>query len=409
MYDVIVVGGGAAGMMAAGRAASQGKRVLLLEKNKKLGEKLSITGGTRCNITNAEEDEHVLLSHYGKAEQFLYSSFAQFGMKDTFSFFEGLGLPLVVQANKRAFPVTEKATDVCRVLKDYLRVGKVDILTLAEVKDITWSKGTITGVNTDKGMFRASSYILATGGKSRPETGSTGDGFGWLKKLGHAVEEPTPTIVPIKVRDKWIKDLAGVSLNDSKITFYVDGKKEFSRTGTILCTHFGLSGPLILNSAGLVAELLQEGDVTAVVDLFPTLDLGALDTKLTELFDANKNKVIKNVLKFIAPEGTASVLLSLVPTIDPETKVHSITKEERKQIVHLLKELPITVSGLMGYDKAVVADGGLLLKEVDGKTMRSRLYDNLYVTGDLLHINRPSGGYSLQLCWTSGFVAGTHA
>jgi predicted Rossmann fold flavoprotein len=409
IYDVIVIGGGASGMMAAGRAAELGKRVLLLEKNKQLGEKLKITGGGRCNITNAEENERILLGHYGKSEQFLYSSFAQFGMTDTFSFFESWGLPLVVQARKRAFPKTEKALDVFDVLMKYLDQGKVIIKSGIRVTAIEGEKGLITGVVCDKEKFVAKSYILATGGKSHPETGSTGDGFLWLKNLGHEVKEPTPTIVPLAVEEMWVKLLAGVSLSFMKINFYLDGKKKFSITGKILFTHFGLSGPLILNSASKVADLLHEGSVTATIDAFPDTDFKDLDKKIMEVFDNNKNKTLKNVFKEIAPKGTAQEILSLLPEVNGDLKIHSVTKEQRKKLTHLLKALPLTVSGLMGFDRAVIADGGVAVNQIDGKTMRSKLYKNLYVTGDLLHISRPSGGYSLQLCWTTGFVAGSNA
>jgi len=407
-YDVIIIGGGAAGMMAAGRAGERGLRVLLLEKNKQLGKKLSITGGGRCNITNAEENEHLLLAHYGAAEKFLYSSFVQFGTDDTFSFFAGLGLPLVVQVGKRAFPKSEKAADVVVALESYLSRGQVEVRTNAEVRGFVTDLGGISGIRVGRDILTADAYILATGGISRPETGSTGDGFKWLRDLGHIVQEPTPTIVPLAVRDGWIHSLAGVALDDVKVTFFTFGEKKLVLKGRILCTHFGLSGPMILNAAGQVADLLHAGPVTAAIDVWPKLDLGALDKHITSIFDANKNRNLKNVMKLITPAGTATAILTLLPEVEIETKVHSVSKEERKRIVHLLKSLPVVITGLMGYERAVVADGGLVLNEIDGKTMRSRKYNNLYVTGDLLHISRPSGGYSLQLCWTTGWVAGSN-
>jgi len=407
--DVIVIGGGASGMMAAGRAAETGKHVLLLEKNVKLGAKLAITGGGRCNITNAEEDERLLLAKYGAADKFLHTTFSQFGMRDTFSFFESRGLKLKVEAYKRAFPVSERASDVVAVLEKYIAKGKVEVRTGVAVKKIVATDGRITHVETSVGDFSATSYILATGGVSHPETGSTGDGFSWLASLGHTITKPTPTIVPLKVREGWVKKLSGTSLSMMKITFYVDGAKQFSKTGPLLFTHFGISGPIILNSAGKVSGLIPEGIVTVSIDLFPALDQGALDRKITEVFDANKNKLLRNVLKDIVPPGTSDALLSLLPNIDPETKVHSVTKEDRKKLVELCKRVPMTITGLMGFDRAVVADGGLPLTEVDTRTMRSSLIQNLYVTGDLLHITRPSGGYSLQLCWTTGYVAGFHS
>jgi predicted Rossmann fold flavoprotein len=409
IFDVIVVGGGAAGMMAAGTSAGLGKKVLLLEKNKSLGEKLRITGGERCNVTNAEEDPRKFLKFYDTAEDFLYSPFSQFDNKDTFKFFEGKQLPLVVQARKRAFPYTEKATDVFNVLKKYVEKGKVTVKTGSPVNKIIKENGKIIGVETKDGIWKAKSFIFATGGVSHPETGSTGDGFKWLKDIGHTVKDPTPSIVPLKLSDKWVHALAGVSLTFMKITFYLEGKKQFSKTGKILFTHFGLSGPLILNSSKKVADLLHGGEVTAKIDAYPDTDLGSLEKKIIKIFDANKNKTLRNVFKEIVPPGTAKGMEMIFENIDFNTKVHSITKEERKVIVHTLKALPVNIEGLMGYDRAVVADGGVILTEIDTKTMRSKLYDNLYIVGDLLHITRPSGGFSLQLCWTTGFVAGKNA
>lgn len=408
IYDVIVVGGGAAGMMAAGTAAQRGKSVLLLERNKNLGEKLKITGGGRCNITNAEYNQRLLLSHYATAQSFLHSAFVQFGVEDTFDFFEKLGVPLVVQAGKRAFPKTEKALDVAKALEKYLKTNQVEVKTNCRISGLVPQGNKIEKVVCGKQEFFAKSFILATGGASHPETGSTGDGFGWLEKLGHTVKAPTPTIVPLAVEDDWVKALAGVTLPEVKITFFSHGKKQLVLKGNILMTHFGLSGPLILNAAHHVDDLTHAGAVNALIDVYPGLDLGALDKKITNIFNENKNKVFKNVFKLIAPKGTATVLLQLVPQINSELLVNSITKAQRKELVNLLKHLPVAISGLMGYDKAVVADGGIELKQVDAKTMRSKLYSNLFVTGDLLNIRRPSGGYSLQLCWTTGFVAGNH-
>ena len=408
-YDVIVIGGGASGMMSAGRAAERGRRVLLIEKNKKLGAKLSISGGGRCNITNAEEDEKKLLSHYGDAEAFLYSPFSQFGMKETFKFFESRGLPLVIQGNKRAFPKTEKASDVVRVLTEYLKKGNVEILTSTAVEKIVAKNGMIERVIAKGKEFSATSYVFATGGLSHPETGSTGDGFNWLQTIGHQVEKPTPTIVPLRIQESWVKKIAGITIPDMKIHFFVGGARKFFRRGSLLFTHFGISGPTILNSSGKVADLMHEGMVSATIDLYPDLNIGSLDKKLTSVFDANKNKLLKNVLKEIVPSGAAEIFLLFVKEIDPETKVHSVTKEGRRKLVDMLKAIPLTVSGLMGYDRAIVADGGVHLSEIDMKTMRSKQYKNLFVTGDLLHITRPSGGYSLQLCWTTGYVAGNNA
>jgi len=408
-YDVVVIGGGASGMMAAGRAGERGKRVLLLEKNDRLGAKLKITGGGRCNITNAENDKQLFLAHYGKAKPFLFSAFSQFGVNDTFSFFESRGLPLITQAHNRVFPKTERATDVSRVLENYLKSSEVEIRTKVNVERLETSEGKINAVVVDRKRILASSFILATGGKSHPETGSTGDGFSWLKNMGHTVKDPTPTIVPLAVQDEWVKKLTGMSLFSVGIKFFVRGQKRISLKGDILCTHFGLSGPLILNSAKDVSGLLHEGVVTALIDMYPQEDIGSLDKRIANVFDMNKNKTLKNIWNEIAPRGTGYALLPFLGDFGSDTKIHSITKEQRRKIVDLLKGSSVTITGLMGYDRAVVADGGLSLQEVDTRTMRSKKYANLYVTGDLLDVGRPSGGYSLQLCWTTGYVSGDNA
>ena len=409
LFDVVVVGGGASGMMAAGKAAERGLKVLLLEKNKRLGEKLRITGGGRCNITNNEEDHRILLKMYGKAEPFLYSIFSQFGIKDTFSFFEKYQLPLVIEAQKRVFPKSQKAPDVVLILEKYITNGNVVVKNLSPVTKINLDKDKIISIFCGDIEYKAKNYIFATGCMSYPETGSTGDGFTWLTNLGHSVNKPTPNIVPIKVSDSWVKTLAGVSLSDMAISFYVDNKKHFKLKGKILFTHFGISGPLILNNSQKVADLLHKGIVTASIDMYPDMDLAELDRKIISVFDANKNKTLKNIIKEITKESTKKgILILLDEKMDTSIQVNLVSKENRKIIVNLLKSLPINIEGLMGFDRAVIADGGVPLEEINMKTMASKKIKNLFVTGDLLHINRPSGGYSLQLCWSTGYVAGSN-
>lgn len=404
-FDVIVIGGGASGMMAAGRAAERGKRVMLIEKNRVLGKKLAITGGGRCNVTNAEYDTRTLLTHYKDAAKFLHSPFSQFGVKDTFVFFEALGLPLKIEAGKRAFPETERAEDVVAVMKRYLTRSHVTIKSNLRADGFVKKGARITGVVTKEGTYEADAFILATGGASHEETGASDEGIKWLAKLGHEVQDADPDIVPLRVKESWVTDLAGTSLTERKITFG-EGKEKFTRTGRILFTHFGLSGPTILNNAHEVKGMLKKGDVKAYIDLFPHAEVGDMRATVLRVFEANKNKMLKNVMKDIAPSGMQAAVLSLIAPVLHDIKVHSISKEDRNSIADLMKAMPLTITGTMGYDYAVVSDGGISLTEVDTRTMASKKFPNLFVTGDVLHISRPSGGYSLQLCWTTGYVAG---
>jgi len=407
-YDLIVIGGGASGMIAAGRAGERGLRVLLLEKNSQLGSKILITGNGRCNILNAIADEHMLLEKYGSSKQFLYSLFAQFGEKDAFNFFNSNGLPLVIEEYNRVFPKSQSAFDVVQFLADYMRRGNVEVRTGCAVSAVQTKDGNIGSILCGKEVLMATEYIFATGGVSHPETGSTGDGYEWLRRLGHTVVTPTPSLVPLVTKERWAKELSGVSLENMKITFFVDGEKEFKLNGRLLFTHFGISGPLILNSASKVSKLLSTGIVTAEIDMFPKIDSGNLERQIIGIFDINKNKTLKNIVNELVPLGMSKgIIILLSGHMDMEVKVHSVTKENRKKIANLFKTLPITITGLMGLDRAIVADGGLPLTEVDMKTMRSKKVNNLFVTGDLLHINRPSGGFSLQLCWSTGYVAGS--
>ncbi|MFC1730785.1 NAD(P)/FAD-dependent oxidoreductase [candidate division KSB1 bacterium] len=411
LYDVIVIGGGPSGMMAAGRAAERGLRVLLIEKNKNLGKKLSITGGGRCNIFNAEEDERKLLENYGDAAKFLHSTFSQFGMKDSREFFESSGLKIVVEARKRAFPASQKAEDVTRLMKRYVTGNNVELNLGTKVLDFKIKDEKIIGVETNDGVLLGKSFVLATGGSSHKETGSTGEGVKWLEKIGHTVHAPSPNIVPLMVEEEWVKALSGTSLSFMKITFGADLSKatgKFSRLGKILFTHFGISGPLILNAAHDVEKLLVHGPVKAIIDMYPDTDVSTLQNRVLEIFNQNKNKILKNILKEFVPVGMSDAVSAQLSSELQNMKVHSVSKLERRELVNRLKAMPLTIVGTMGLDWAVSSDGGVDLKEVDTKTMRSKVHKNLYFTGDVLNINRPSGGFSLQLCWTTGYVAGSH-
>ncbi|HFC11058.1 MAG TPA: NAD(P)/FAD-dependent oxidoreductase [Candidatus Kaiserbacteria bacterium] len=408
VYNLIVIGGGPSGMMMAGRVAELGGSVLLLEKNKILGKKLMLTGGRRCNITNAEFNVRKFLENFSDSKEFLYSPFSKFSSEDTFTFFEDRGLPLVIEARKRAFPKTQKATDVARVMEKYVKRNGIEVKTGVRVASLEKENDKIVSVKTSNGdEYFADNFAIATGGLAAPETGSTGDGFTMLQKLNHAISQPNPNIVPLTTDEKWVHALSGTTCSFMTIRFIQNGKAKIKKTGKILFTHFGISGPLILNSAHEVKKLLAQGKVEASIDLFPDTEENDLDNKILRLFDKNKNKLTKNVLSEVLPSGLADTILAL-PDIDiAEREVNSITKEERKSLVKKIKGLTFEITGTLGFDKAVVADGGVELAEVNFKNMTSMLYPNLYLLGDILNVNRPSGGFSLQLCWTTGWVAGS--
>ena len=418
LWDVAVIGGGPAGMMAAGRAAELGAKVILIEKNDSLGKKLLITGGGRCNVTNGEMSVRHLLAKFKGNDKFLFSAFSQWSVKETLDFFHIKKMPTKEEAEKRIFPATERAQSVWNVLIEYLKEGGVTVLSDSPVvrfvregdENASSEKtGMIKSVQVKGGTeIRAKSFILATGGKSRPETGSTGDGFNWLKALGHKVSDSEASLVPIAIKDEWVKELSGVSLQNTKINVYQNGVKQVGKAGKILFTHTGLSGPGILNLSKDIGELLKYGKVVVEVDMVPALDYGQLNTRLQEIFKEHCNKLLKNSLSTLVPNALTYVGMG-VAGIELDVPCNSVTREQRIALVKFFKHLQMEVKGLLGVDKAIVTSGGVALSEVDFKTMQSRLYPNLYLVGDILDIDRPSGGYSLQLCWTTGFVAGSSA
>lgn len=408
MYDVVVIGGGPAGMIAAGRAAELGAKVILLEKNAKLGKKLLITGGGRCNITNAELDIRKMVAKYGPKGKALFGSFSRFGVTESLEFFNSKKLEIKIEAEKRAFPKSNKAQDVWQVLVNYMREGNVKIAFNSPVVSVQQKDNTITGVQTKLGVITGKNYIIATGGKSRPETGSTGEGFEWMKNIGHSVSESDPALVPVTIKEQWLKDLSGLSFTNAKLSIVQDGKKVESRTGKLLLTHFGISGPLVLNMSKNIRELYLYAPVRLELDLFPELDVVALDKKVLDVLTTAFNKKIRNNLGELVPPKMIGTILELTG-IDPEKTCNAITKTERTTLVKQLKSFTLTVTGFLGVEKAIVTSGGVSLKEIDFKTMQSKLYPNLYLAGDILDFDRPSGGFSLQICWTTGYLAGENS
>ncbi len=406
MTDLIVIGGGPAGMIMAGRAAEKGARVLLLEKNPKLGVKLLITGKGRCNIVNAETDIKKVTQQFGDNGKFLYSVLNKFGSQDIVKFFEDLGVKTKIERGNRIFPVSDRSEDILKALIKYLKKNKVEVKTKAEVKDIIFKENKIEKIVLKSGEeLTASNYAICTGGKSYPATGSSGDGYRWLKKSGHNIIPPTPSLVPVILNEKYIKDLEGLSLKNVQIEVYQDNKKKDSRFGEAIFTSNGLSGPIILDMSKKIGELLNNGEVTLKIDFKPALDFKVLDKRIQNDFKEMNNKMFKNSLDLLLPKKLIPVIIKL-SKIDEDKKVNSITKEERSVLLHLLKEFELEVKKIDGFDKAIITSGGVDLKEIDPKTMKSRIISNLYLTGEVLDLDGPTGGYNLEASWSTGYCAG---
>ena len=406
VWDVIVIGGGPAGMMAAGKAAENGAKVILIEKNDTLGKKLLLTGGGRCNFTNSELDPRKFIEKYKDSGKFLFSAFSKWGVKETLEFFHERGIKTRVEEGLRVFPESDSAKTVLDALIGYMKESGVDILLNSQVTNLSCEEKVFTGVKLKNGnLIKGRSAIITTGGTSWPETGSTGDGYSWLRDVGHTISEPSPLLVPISIKDSWVKELAGTSLKNINISAFQNDKKIISVRGDILFTHTGVSGPAIINMSGDIGKMLKNGDVVISLDLFPEKDHGLLNSILQELFKKHDKKKLRNALSDIIPSAVISLVMN-ISGVETEVECNSVTKEDRMAIIGVLKNIPMRVDGLFDADRSIVASGGVISEEVDFRTMRSRLVPNLYLAGDILDIDRPSGGYSLQLCWTTGRIAG---
>jgi len=405
-FDVAVIGGGPAGMMAAGRAAELGARVVLIEKNQNLGKKLLITGSGRCNISQAEFNDKKFVEKLGKKGQFLLSALSVFGPAEAVKFFEEKGLKTKVERGGRIFPVSDKSGDVLNVLLKYLSKNKVKLLPGQEVIGFNVGEGMIKSVKLKKGEISARAFILCTGGKSYPGTGSTGAGYEWAREMGHKIISPMPALVPIEVRENWVRGLQGLSLKNVSVTLFQNDKKQDSRFGEMLFTHFGLSGPIILDLSKKIGELLAAGEVILKIDLKPALNVLMLDKRLQR--DFKRNKYFKNYLPELLPRKLGD-LAARFAKIDLDKKVNSINKEERKRLIDVVKGLKLTAKGLIGFSQAIVTSGGVELKEIDSKTMRSKIIGNLFFAGEIIDLDGPTGGYNLQICWSTGYAAGEGA
>ena len=368
-----------------------------------------ITGKGRGNITRAEFDVKELLKKYGREGDFLLHALSIFGPKEIVDFFEKRGLRMKVERGKRIFPKTDSAKDVLDILTGYLAENKVEIMTNSEVKEIIANQNRISKIVLKNGKdISAKNYIIATGGKAFPGTGSTGSGYLWAEKLGHIVAKLRPALVSIKIKEDWPKKLQGLSLKNVELTVLRDGKKRDSRFGELLFTHFGLSGPIVLDLSGHIGELQEKGEVKLILDLKPALDGQDLDKRIQSDFIKYNNKFFKNSLNDLLPQKLIPVIMEL-SGIDPLKKVNVITKEERSRLAKIFKNLEMTVFSLLGFESAIVTAGGVSLREIDSKTMRSKLIENLFFAGEIMNLHGPTGGYNLQVCWSSGYLAGQSA
>ena len=408
MSNVIVVGGGAAGMMAAVFAARNGQNVQLLEKNEKLGKKLFITGKGRCNITNAADIED-LFTAVTSNPKFLYSGFYSFTNQQVIDFFEELGVKTKIERGERVFPVSDHSSDVIAAFSRELKLLGVAVSLHTEVRELLCEQDKVCGVLLTNGKkMKADAVIVATGGISYPSTGSTGDGYRFAKETGHRVTELLPSLVPMEVRQWYAKELQGLSLRNIEICI-TDGKKKlYEEFGEMLFTHYGVTGPVILSASSVVGKTLRKKELTLHIDLKPALSEEQLDKRILREFDANHNKQYKNSIDSLFPAKLKPIMIEL-SEIEPEKKVNEITKEERQRLVHLIKDFTMTLTGLRSYNEAIITKGGVSVKEIDPGTMESKKMKGLYFAGEVLDLDAVTGGYNLQIAWSTGYLAGINA
>ena len=402
---VIVIGGGASGMIAAGTAAKQGSNVILIEKNSILGKKLLITGKGRCNLTNACESVEELIESVTKNSSFLYSAFYSFTNLDTMKFFNDLGVELKTERGKRVFPVSDKSQTIVSALVKYLKDNNVVIMK-DRVDKLCIEDEKVKGVITkEKGFISCDKIILATGGLSYQATGSTGDGLWWAEDLGHTITELNPSLVPLKTVEQWPYELMGLSLKNVGISVYNNkNKKMYSDFGEMMFAHFGITGPVVL-SASAHLRPMEKGKYTLYIDLKPALDNSRLDARLLRDFSENINKSISNCMKALLPIKLIDIFLEICG-IDKNKKVNLITKEERKVIIENLKSLKVTIEDFCPIEQAIITSGGISVKEINPSTMESKIVNGLYFCGEIIDCDAYTGGFNLQIAFSTGFLAG---
>jgi len=404
MTNVIVIGGGAAGMMAAIVAARNGKSVTLIEKNEKLGKKLFITGKGRCNFTNACDIED-LFQNVVTNPKFLYSGFYSFSNQMVMDFFEEIGLPYKIERGNRVFPVSDHSSDVIKVLEREMKRENVKILLDTRVKSLIIENNTCKGVWLQGGnKLYADSIIVATGGVSYPRTGACKDGYHFAEFAGHSIVKVQPSLVPFELGDSCCKELMGISLKNVSATIYADDKKVYSDFGEMLFTHFGVSGPIIIKASAYIHKYLDKR-LSLTIDLKPALDEKQLDERILKDFKMFQNKQLKNSLDKLLLRALIPIVLDK-SGLDGEKKVNELTKEERRQLIVTIKNLPFNIIGLRGWDEAIITKGGVKVKEIDPSTMESKITPRLYFAGEVLDLDALTGGFNLQIAWSTGYLAG---
>lgn len=408
-YDVVVMGGGPAGMIAAGTAASMGRKTLIVEKNDKLGKKLFISGKGRCNVTNAADFDE-FMKNLPKNSKFFYSSFKNFSNYDLIELLESLGLKTKVERGGRVFPASDKSSDVIKALERYMKKHEVEIKLNSNLLSIRQEDGEVEGVLLDNGQFiECSSAIICTGGVSYPQTGSTGDGFELARRMGHSVTELMPSLIPLVSKDSFIGNLQGLSLKNVAIKALAGNKVLYEDFGEMLFTHYGLSGPIILSASFYISEYLRSNkEVKVSIDLKPALSEEELDKRIIRDFEKFTNKQFKNSLDELLPQKLIPVVVAL-SGIDETKEVNQITKHERKNLVKLMKEFTVSITGTRPIAEAIVTSGGVNLKEINPKTMESKLIKGLYFAGEVLDLDAFTGGFNLQIAFSTGYAAGLNA
>ena len=399
MNNVVIIGGGAAGLMAAGTALKNGSSVSIIEKNEKPGRKLMITGKGRCNLTNNCTDLQQLIKNVPTNGRFLYSAFSSFMPQDMMNLVESLGVPLKTERGNRVFPVSDKAADIVDALKLYSKGAHFVHASLKEFK--TRNGRIISAVLNDGSEIKGDKFILATGGMSYPLTGSTGDGYAIVKKLGHTITEIKPSLVALRSNDGFCSRLQGLSLKNVTLSLFLDGKKKplYSDLGEMLFTHFGISGPLVLSASAYIKDF-EKHDYYVLLDLKPGLSEEQLEARILRDFQNNSNKDFINSLDSLLPKKLIPVVVNL-SGIDARKKVNQITKEERNAFVYLLKNFKIRIFDFWSIEQAVITSGGVSVKEIDPKTMRSKLIDNLYFAGEIIDVDAFTGGFNLQIAFST--------